>query len=97
MLHICYEISNFNELIFKIYIFNIFSNWTQNEFRTNLTKKRYLCRKIRYPYQSFNKVASGTPNESEIDFKEPKETFCLPCSTALMKVLARPDFFESSL
>ena len=59
--------------------------------------KRYLYKDIRYSYQSSNKVASGTPNESEIDFKEPKETFCLPCSTALMKVLARPDFFESSL
>ena len=74
-----------------------FYNWTHNEFRTKLTKKRYLYRNIRYAYQSSSRVASGTPNESEIDFKEPKETFCLPCSTALMKVLARPDFFESSL
>ena len=97
MLNICYEISNFNYPEFTIYIFNSLFNLTCNEFRTQFTLNRYLYRNIRYSYQSSNKVARGTPSESEIDFKEPKETFCLPCSTALMKVLARPDFFESSL
>ena len=42
-------------------------------------------------------MAISTPNESEIDLREPSDTFCLPCSTALINVLARPDCFESSL
>ena len=55
----------YSKYIFLIFLFNL----EYNEFRMQFLLKRYLYKDIRYSYQSSNKVASGTPNESEIDFK----------------------------